>query len=94
MISAFNISTNASKTSNVGEYNITVSGGEAKNYEVTTYIGGKFSITKAPLTITANNATKVYGEVNPSFKFACSPKNFQQFLTEEKANSSSPDSLI
>ena len=72
MINAFNVTTTASKTSNVGEYDITVSGGEAKNYEVTTYTSGKLSITKATLVLTANNATKVYGEVNPSFKFACS----------------------
>ena len=47
MITNFNISTEALKTSNVGEYNITVSGGEAKNYEITNYTNGKLSITKA-----------------------------------------------
>lgn len=71
MITNFNISTEALKTSNVGEYNITVSGGEAKNYEITNYTNGKLSITKATLTITANNTTKVYGDANPSFDFSC-----------------------
>ena len=71
MINAFNVTTTASKTSNVGEYDITVSGGEAKNYEVTTYTSGKLSITKATLVLTANNATKVYGDANPSFDFSC-----------------------
>ena len=71
MINAFNITTTASKTSNVGEYDIIVSGGEVKNYEVTNYTSGKLSITKATLVLTANNATKVYGDANPSFDFSC-----------------------
>ena len=72
MISSFNISTDATKTSNVGEYDIAVSGGEAKNYEVTNYTNGKLTIAKAPIKITVNDTTKIYGDDNPIFEFSCS----------------------
>ena len=72
MASAFDITTDATILSNVGEYDITISGGEAKNYEITNYTNGKLTVTKAPLTVTASNATKVYGDANPEFKYSYS----------------------
>jgi len=60
------ISTSATKKSNVGEYPITVSGGSAKNYEFV-YESGILKIIKAQLSAKVNDATKVYGEKNPSF---------------------------
>lgn len=72
MITAFNVATVASKTSSVGEYEIVVSGGEAKNYEIVGYTNGKLTISKAPITVIANNTKKVYGDDNPSFGFSCS----------------------
>lgn len=69
MITAFNIVTEASATSNVGKYDIAVNGGEAKNYEIMNYINGKLTVKKAPLTVTAKNFTKIYGDANPEFKF-------------------------
>ena len=60
------ISTTATKTSNVGEYPITISGGEAKNYEFV-YEPGVLTITKATLSAKVNEATKVYGSQNPDF---------------------------
>ena len=72
MASAFDITTDATNLSNVGEYDITISGGEAKNYEITNYTNGKLTVTKAPLTVTASNATKVYGDANPEFKYSYS----------------------
>ena len=64
--SAPTISTTATKTSNVGEYPITVSGGSAKNY-VFVYEPGVLTVTKAPLSAKVNDATKVYGAQNPAF---------------------------
>lgn len=61
------INTPAIKTSNVGEYLITASGGSAANYEFE-YESGILLITKAPLSAKVNDATKVYGEKNPIFK--------------------------
>lgn len=60
------ISTTATKTSYVGEYPITVSGGSAKNY-VFVYEPGVLTITKAPLSAKVNDATRVYGSQNPAF---------------------------
>ncbi|MGI9156196.1 MAG: MBG domain-containing protein, partial [Marmoricola sp.] len=58
----------ADRTSGVGTYSITASavGTDAAltNYTVT-LVNGTLSVTKAPVTITADNASKVYGDANP-----------------------------
>ena len=58
--------TTAKKTSPVGEYPITVSGGEATNYDFV-YEQGVLNVTKASLSAKVKDATKVYGTQNPSF---------------------------
>lgn len=60
------ISTTATKTNNVGDYPITISGGSATNYELV-YEPGVLTVTKAPLSAKVNDATKVYGTQNPAF---------------------------
>jgi uncharacterized repeat protein (TIGR03803 family) len=60
------ISTPATTTSNVGTYPITLSGGSDVNYSLV-LVDAILTINKAPLTITATNKTKVYGDVNPAF---------------------------
>jgi len=60
------ISTTATKTSDVGEYPITLSGGTATNYEIV-YESGILTVTKAPLSAKVNDATKLYGSQNPAF---------------------------
>ncbi len=60
------VSTTATKTSNVGEYPITISGGAAANYEFV-YEPGVLTVTKAPLSAKVSDATKVYGSQNPAF---------------------------
>jgi gliding motility-associated-like protein len=57
-------STTALSTSNVGSYIITLTGGSAKNYDLMR-VDGNLKIEKAPLTITADDKAKVYGESNP-----------------------------
>jgi len=61
-------STPATITSPVGTYpiNATASGPAAGNYLVTVNVG-TLTITKAPLTVTVNNATRPYGQPNPAF---------------------------
>lgn len=61
-----NMSTSATKASNVGEYPIIISGGAATNYNIV-YESGVLTVTKAPLSAMVNDATKVYGANNPSF---------------------------
>ena len=60
------INTTATKTSNVGDYPITISGGNATNYEFV-YEPGVLTVTKAPLSAKVNDATKAYGSSNPAF---------------------------
>ncbi len=60
--------TTATATSPVGTYAIvpTVSGSAAGNYTITT-TNGTLTVTPAVLTVTANNASRVYGAANPVF---------------------------
>lgn len=58
--------TTAQLSSEIGTYPITISGGEAKNYTFE-YEDGTLTVNKAPLTISVNEASKVYGQKNPIF---------------------------
>ena len=52
-----------------GTYDITVSGAEAQNYEMT-YVAGKLIVDQAdPVTVTAKSYTREYGEANPMFEY-------------------------
>ena len=65
-------STTATKESAPGEYPVTVSGGEAQNYELS-YIEGNLTITQAdPVAITAKSYSRVYGDANPTFEYESS----------------------
>lgn len=56
--------TEATVTSGVGEYAITVIGAEAENYDFT-YESAKLTVTKAMLAVTAEDKSKTYGEAVP-----------------------------
>ena len=72
--------TTATIYSDVLGYPITCSGGSATNYEFTSYETGVLTITKAPLTIKANNATRPIGQPNPTFTMSYSGfKNSDDF---------------
>lgn len=62
----------ATVTSDVGEYPIVATGGASKNYEITAYKSGVLSITKAPITLKAKDASRIYGDENPEFDFSLS----------------------
>lgn len=66
------VSCSATKSSNVGEYPIIVSGGISKNYEVMSYENGILTITKATAILTPINKERYYFEDNPSFDFTLS----------------------
>ena len=57
----------ATPTSPVGTYPITVTKGSVENYNVT-YMAGTLTIEKAPLTLTANCYTIEYGSTLPTFE--------------------------
>ena len=56
----------ANATSAVGQYDITVSGGAAQNYDFN-YVGAKLTVTKAPLTVKADDKSRLEGTANPTF---------------------------
>ena len=60
------ITTNATKTSSVGDYAIQVKSAEARNYTLEKKVG-TLTVTKAPLTMTANDKTMTYGGKLPTF---------------------------
>jgi hypothetical protein len=64
-------STTASQFSGVAgsPYPITCAGGDDDNYSFS-YVDGELTVTKAPLTVTADDKTKEYGEANPALTFA------------------------
>ena len=70
-ITAPNISTTATAASGVGSYAITLSGGSATNYSLTLF-NGTLTVTKATLTVTANNQSRTYGAPNPTFTYTLS----------------------
>ena len=61
------LTTTATASSHVAgnPYTITASGAVDPNYSII-YVTGNLTVTAAPLTITANNQTKVYGAALPS----------------------------
>ena len=65
------VTTTASSTSDAGTYPITISGGEAKNYNVTMK-PGTMTVRKVALTATTMNATREYGDENPDFELTYS----------------------
>uniref|UniRef100_UPI003F7059EA MBG domain-containing protein n=1 Tax=Blastomonas fulva TaxID=1550728 RepID=UPI003F7059EA len=56
----------ATIASNVGTFAITGSGASATNYDFA-YVPGTLTITRALLTVTANDATREYGLADPAF---------------------------
>lgn len=58
-------STTAVNTSDAGTYAITLTGGSDNNYDLT-LVDGFLKIEKTPLTITAEDQTRVYGGANPA----------------------------
>ncbi|MFM7840056.1 MAG: MBG domain-containing protein, partial [Chitinophagaceae bacterium] len=95
------ISTAAVLNSPVGIYPITASVGtlDAVNYDFT-FEQGLLTVTKAPLTLTAENKARKYGESNPAFTFQASgfmnSENWDnsgisgQPMLSTEANASSP----
>ncbi len=61
--------TNIDKSSNCGEYSISILSGELRNYYINNIQSGTLSIIPAPMLLKVQNAQKTYYEKNPDFKF-------------------------
>jgi subtilisin-like proprotein convertase family protein/arylamine N-acetyltransferase len=59
------LATTATAASPVGSYSITASGAAGSNYTIV-YVNSSITVTRASLTITANNLTKMYGAALPA----------------------------
>jgi filamentous hemagglutinin family protein len=66
VVSGLSFASTATLGSNVGAYDINGSGATADNY-VFQYAPGTLTITPAALLIAANDASRVYGDANPTF---------------------------
>jgi hypothetical protein len=64
VVTGLTLSTTATTASAVGTYSITGAGATAANYAIT-YAAGSLTVTRAALTITPDNKTRVYGQANP-----------------------------
>ncbi|WP_301384999.1 MBG domain-containing protein [uncultured Duncaniella sp.] len=62
-----NFSTTANAHSSAGEYSVSVSGGETRNYDIKSYTSGLLSVIKRDLTVKADDCERLYGEANPNF---------------------------
>ncbi|MDR3632663.1 MAG: MBG domain-containing protein, partial [Isosphaeraceae bacterium] len=60
------VDTAADAASSVGSYSVTPYGLDETNYDVT-YLPATLVVAPAPLTVTADNASRLYGQANPAF---------------------------
>jgi autotransporter-associated beta strand protein len=66
------VTTAATQASNVGTAAITqntVTNANNSNYDIT-FVDGTLTINRRPVTVTADNKTRVYGDANPALTFA------------------------
>src|SRR6202011_2517898 len=61
----------ATTTSNVGNFGITQGSLANSNYAIS-YLGANLSVTAAPLTVTADAQSRLYGAVNPALTYVSS----------------------
>jgi filamentous hemagglutinin family protein len=64
--------TTATPASGVGSYSVMPSGTSANGNYTLSFAPGTLSVTPAPLTITADDASRLYGGANPAFSFSVS----------------------
>lgn len=77
------VSTTATAGSGVGNYSIVATGGTLDSllgYSFQ-FVAGNLSVTKAPLVISANDSSKIYGAALPNFT-----ASYQGFLNGDSAN--------
>jgi hypothetical protein len=63
------LATTATTTSNVGAYAITQGSLSATANYALTYVGANLTVTAAPLTVTANAQSRLYGAANPALTY-------------------------
>jgi filamentous hemagglutinin family protein len=66
------LATSATTTSNVGTYAITQGSLAASANYALSYVGANLTVTSAPLTVTANAQSRLYGGTNPALSYTSS----------------------
>src|SRR6202042_1721674 len=66
------LATPATLTSNVGAYAITQGTLAASSNYALTYVGANLTVTAAPLTVTADAQSRLYGNANPALTYVSS----------------------
>jgi filamentous hemagglutinin family protein len=66
------LATTATTTSNVGAYGITQGNLAATSNYALSYVGANLNVTAAPLTVTANAQSRLYGATNPALTYVSS----------------------
>ena len=66
------LATTATTTSNVGTYGITQGTLAASPNYALTYVGANLTVTAAPLTVTADAQSRLYGAANPALTYVSS----------------------
>jgi hypothetical protein len=74
------ITTDATKNSNVGVYAIEIGNAVSKNYTLS-YEKGQLTINKRQLTVSTQNYTRAFGEENPTFELS-----YTGFVNNEDEN--------
>jgi hypothetical protein len=85
--------TGATAASGVGAYDVTASGLTSSNYEIS-FHKGTLTVTKAPLTVTAYDATKLYRAPNPSFTGAATGLKNGDQVTITYSTTATTDSQV
>src|SRR5205807_2167405 len=68
VISGVTLSTATGAAATAGTHAIVATGGTAANYTITN-VNGTLTVSKASLTVTADNKSKVYGQAAPTLTF-------------------------
>ncbi|MGC2780755.1 MAG: MBG domain-containing protein [Bradyrhizobium sp.] len=66
------LATSATTTSNIGPYAITQGTLAASSNYALTYVGANLTVTAAPLTVTADAQSRLYGAANPTLTYGSS----------------------
>ena len=71
VVSGVSLATTTGAAATAGTHTITATGGTAANYAVTDATG-VLTVSKAPLTVTADDKSKVYGAADPTLTYSAS----------------------
>ncbi|HEY9250236.1 MAG TPA: MBG domain-containing protein, partial [Rariglobus sp.] len=71
VVSGLFFNTTATPSSNVGNYAVIGTGASAANYDIS-YTGGTLSVTPAPLVVSFNPVSRLYGDADPTFTYSIS----------------------